>query len=64
MKLQDALNISKRWGDKPCDHPSIEREISMGFSTGDYVCTQCGREVDEREWSKKNRDQRHSEKAK
>ncbi len=53
MKLQDAINLSNRWGDKPCDHPSIVRESNMGFSTGDYVCTQCGRNVERNEREKK-----------
>lgn len=53
MKLQDAINLSKSWGDKYCEHPSLVRESNMGFSTGDYVCTQCGRNVDYDDWANK-----------
>lgn len=53
MKLQDAINLSKSWGDKPCEHPSLVKESNMGFSTGDYVCTQCGRNVDYDDWVNK-----------
>jgi len=59
MKLVDAINLGKSWGDKPCDHPNLEREISIGFSTGDYVCTKCGKNVDYDEWQE-NREKSNS----
>jgi hypothetical protein len=58
MNFEDAINLSNRWGDKPCEHPSLVRESNMGFSTGDYVCTQCGRNVDRDDWAN-NKKQRN-----
>lgn len=42
MEMLDAMKISKEWGNKPCDHPRVEKEYHSGAGTGDYVCTQCG----------------------
>lgn len=42
MQLQEAEELQKRWGDKPCSHPSLEKEYYLGTSTGDKVCSQCG----------------------
>ena len=40
--MSDAVELKKNWGDQQCDHPELEKEYDMGFTTGDYVCTQCG----------------------
>jgi hypothetical protein len=45
MQLDDAVALKKAWGNKPCDHPDYEKEYFNGTSTGDYVCTTCGRAV-------------------
>ena len=29
------------WGNKPCEHPKLEKEYYLGSDTGDYVCTTC-----------------------
>jgi hypothetical protein len=42
MNMKDAKELRERWGDKPCDHPDLAKEMYFGGSTGDYVCTQCG----------------------
>jgi len=42
MKKQKRLE----WGDKPCDHPNRVQEHYLGSGTGDYACTQCGRDVE------------------
>lgn len=42
MKLEEANERREMWGDKPCNHPSLEKEYYMGSQTGDYVCTICG----------------------
>lgn len=42
MQMNEAMQVSKEWGNKPCDHPSVEKEYHLGTQTGDYVCTQCG----------------------
>lgn len=43
MQFKDAQTLKKEWGDKPCSHPTITKEYVLGTSTGDYVCTTCGR---------------------
>lgn len=50
MNIKKAEELRKIWGDKPCNHPSFERETFPATwetewiekDTGDYVCTQCG----------------------
>ena len=42
MKTTEAEALRERWGDEPCDHPSLEKEYELGSATGDYVCTKCG----------------------
>jgi len=37
-----AAELLGKWGDKPCDHPSVER---LGAHTGLEACTQCGRTI-------------------
>jgi hypothetical protein len=46
MQFDRRMTIKERWGNKPCRHPSIEKEYVHGSQTGDFICTQCGREVD------------------
>lgn len=43
MQMDKIKELRKEWGDKPCDHPGVEKEYYLGTQTGDYVCTQCGR---------------------
>lgn len=45
MQHEEARALRKVWGDKPCDHPKVEKEYYLGSDTGDKVCTTCGREV-------------------
>lgn len=42
MQHNKAQELVKEWGDKPCEHPHIEKEYYLGAQTGDYVCTTCG----------------------
>lgn len=42
MQMDKAQRLRKAWGDKPCDHPHLEREYCLGAHTGDSVCTTCG----------------------
>lgn len=42
MQQKKALELRKQWGDRPCDHPTLEKEYELGSATGDYVCTTCG----------------------
>ena len=42
MQTEKATELQRKWGGKPCDHPSFDNEYYLGGSTGDYVCTTCG----------------------
>jgi len=51
MDIKKGQRLREEWGDKPCDHPSFEKETQgapisgLGYvesKTGDYICTQCG----------------------
>lgn len=42
MQMTDAMVLKKSGGDKPCDHPELEKEYYLGANTGDFVCSQCG----------------------
>lgn len=53
MDIKKAEALREAWGDKPCEHPSFERETigasvsGLGYIksyTNDFVCTQCGRD--------------------
>lgn len=52
MQLEDAAKLREKWGDKPCDHPSLAKEYQFGSATGDYVCTQCGKAGWGRDWAR------------
>jgi hypothetical protein len=45
MQHEKALKLMKEWGNKPCNHPNVEKEYYLGTDTGDKVCTQCGHPV-------------------
>lgn len=53
MKMKDAMSLRELWGNKPCDHPTLEKEYEKGMATGDYVCTQCGEAGWGNNWNKK-----------
>ena len=50
MQMKDAMRLQNNWGGKPCDHPAFDEEYFNGASTGDYVCTTCGRCIGRREY--------------
>ena len=52
MQMDEALRLQKEWGNKPCDHPYLEKEYYLGSSTGDWVCTTCGQVGWGRDWNK------------
>jgi hypothetical protein len=58
MEVEEAQELRRQWGSKPCDHPGYSKEYYRGSQTGDYVCSQCGRTLrDEQvEAIKKTRD--------
>lgn len=55
MQFEKANRLRDEWGDKPCSHPSTEKEYYLGADTGDRVCSQCGRVVDESEDDKNDK---------
>ncbi len=44
MEYNVAQKVKETWGDKPCDHPHLEKEYYIGAFLINYVCTQCGQE--------------------
>lgn len=42
MNAKRAAELLEAWGDKPCDHPLVEK---VGAHTGLEACGQCGRMV-------------------
>jgi hypothetical protein len=53
MQMRDASALRKRWGNKPCSHPHLEKEYDLGAATGDYVCTTCGEAGWGSDWNEK-----------
>ena len=51
MQMKDARALKKMWGNRPCNHPELEKEYELAFSTGDYVCTRCGQEGWGSDWN-------------
>lgn len=43
MQMKKGARLRDQWGDKHCSHPQLDKEYMFGASTGDYICTQCGR---------------------
>jgi hypothetical protein len=44
MEYLVAQKIKDSWGNKPCDHPKLEKEYYVGAFLINYVCIQCGKE--------------------
>jgi transposase-like protein len=44
MEYYSAQKVKESWGNKPCNHPHIEKEYYVGAFLINYVCTQCGKE--------------------
>ncbi|HVN57358.1 MAG TPA: hypothetical protein VMT63_03590 [Bacteroidales bacterium] len=45
MEYSEAIKIRESWGDKPCDHPYLEKMYYTGAFLTVYVCRQCGAEI-------------------
>ena len=56
MQMEDAKKLRKAWGNKPCDHPKLEKEYFLGSATNDYVCTQCGMAGWGSQWNEEGKD--------
>lgn len=57
MQKERAKELRQKWGDKPCDHPKLEKEYHLGGDTGDKICVQCGSEFTSEE-AKRLRDRK------
>ncbi len=65
MDFKEAQELARVWGDKPCEHPHVEKETWYSLDgtpnhNGDYVCTQCGYSMDRKEyeaWKEKKKSQ-------
>lgn len=44
MQTREAIELRNAWGDAPCEHPEFDKEYDLGADTGDFICTQCGKE--------------------
>jgi hypothetical protein len=44
MEYAVVQKQKETWGDKPCNHPHLEKEYYVGAFLINYVCTQCGKE--------------------
>lgn len=51
MQVKEAIELKRRWGDKPCEHPTLDKEYNLGAATGDYACTKCGRSAWGSNWN-------------
>jgi len=45
MRREMAISLVKDWRNKICIHPHTEEEYYMGRSTGNIVCTICGKTI-------------------
>lgn len=52
MQSEEAKNRRLEWGNKHCDHPNFVKEYYFGAQTGDFICSQCGREFTKEEKNK------------
>ncbi len=44
MEYYAAQKLKDSWGEKPCDHPHLEKEYYSGAFLINYVCIRCGKE--------------------
>ena len=51
MQMLEASALNKAWGEKPCEHPTLEKEYHLGSATGDYACTACGKSQSGNDWN-------------
>ena len=50
IQYNEAMQLKKLWGDKPCNHRNLEKENYRGTATGDWVFTKCGEAGPGRDW--------------
>lgn len=49
MQMEQAQILRRNWGDKPCDHPTLDKAYLRDEPTGLRVCTTCGRGFNQQE---------------
>ena len=49
IESKEAIQLSEKWGDNPCDHPTVGQEYNKSAFTGSFICLQCGAELSKRE---------------
>ncbi len=42
MEFNQSLKLKEQWGNKPCDHPHVEKVYYAGAFILNYSCTMCG----------------------
>ena len=52
MQSEEAKELRSKWGNKPCNHPALEKEYYLGSATGDYACNTCGESRWGNKWNK------------
>lgn len=55
MQADKAEILRKKWGNKPCNHPDLDKEYILSAQTGDYICTTCGKVFFSREEAEQDR---------
>jgi len=49
IESKEAIQLSDKWGEKPCDHPSFGQEYNKSAFTGSFICMQCGAEFNKKQ---------------
>lgn len=44
MEYYYQQRLKESWGDKPCNHPHLEKVYYTGAFLTNYACVQCGKE--------------------
>ena len=44
MEYSTSQKLKEAWGNKPCDHPTLEKVYYNGAFLINYACTQCGKD--------------------
>jgi hypothetical protein len=42
MEYLQSQKLKEEWGNKPCNHPKLEKVYYAGAFLINYSCTQCG----------------------
>lgn len=56
MQSSKASKLRQAWDGGYCEHSNITKEIHLGSTTGDFVCTRCGECGYGRDWVKREKE--------